>query len=100
MWHRHPHTESVKALAELLNERHQTGLSDAELAEALASLRLKIVATEEPAAVPVRDADDTVSGLVCLDRSDQCAGELTTMLDFRHVRCEEHWSKFLGSEGM
>lgn len=100
MWHRHPHTESVKAVTEVLNDRFHTGLTEEDLAETLRSLRLKIVATDETATAKGQEVDHTKSEMECVDGSDECAGELTTMLDSRHVRCEKHWSTFLSSEGM
>jgi len=97
MLRRHLHAESADVVVKLLNDRHHTELTEEDLAEALKSLRLKIVPTDEPGTVPEAEGTNRAE---CIDRSDECAGELTTVLDSRHVRCEKHWSIFLESEGM
>jgi hypothetical protein len=100
MRHRRSPTDTAKAVVEFLNDRHNIQLNEEDLGKALRSLRLEIVATEEPATAKVRDVDHANGETKCVDGSDECAGELTTMLDSRHVRCEKHWSTFLESEGM
>jgi hypothetical protein len=61
MWRLHRHSESVKSLTELLNNRHGTGLTEEEVAEALGSLRLKIVAAEQPVTAEERGVGSRVN---------------------------------------
>ncbi|MDH3259832.1 MAG: hypothetical protein OEM81_00200 [Acidimicrobiia bacterium] len=99
MLHRHPHP-GAKAVADFLNERHHTGLTDEDVAEALQSLGLNLVAADETRSATVADSNITDSNLVCLDGPEGCTGDVTTVTGSRHFRCEQHWSTFLESEGM
>lgn len=98
MRHRH-HSESVEALAALLKERHGVELSAEDLTGALKSLDMQIAASGKHAPAGTGRTDEP-GGLVCIDGPEGCEGDVTTLLDARHVRCERHWSLFLESEGM
>ena len=99
MWHRRSKTEAAKAVVDLLNDRHNIQLTDDDLTQALGKLGLKLTATE-PADTAEHAVDATKGGMVCMDGPEGCAGDLTTVTDTRHIRCERHWSVFYESTGM
>jgi hypothetical protein len=99
-WHRRSHTDAAKAVADFLNDRHNTQLTDEDLTQALAELGLELVTSEGTDSSDQHDADATQAGMVCMDGPDGCMGDLTTVTDSRHIRCEGHWSAFYDSTGM
>jgi hypothetical protein len=100
MWHRHLHTDTARAVADFLNDRHNLQLTDEDLTQALTKLGLKLVTNERTDSADQHDVDATKDGMVCMDGPDGCIGQLTTVTDSRHIRCERHWSVFYESTGM
>jgi hypothetical protein len=100
MWHRHPHDDPVKALVAFLNNGNAPGLTERDVTDALNTLGLALGAIDETGPSDGTQAGGSTGDLVCMDGSPSCAGEVTTIVGSRHVRCEKHWSVFLESEGM